>query len=42
MRWIVMNVDKNIFENKDIYYKKSETKDEKLYNIFIKKSIIFY
>lgn len=31
----LMNVDKNIFENKDIYYKKSGTKDEELYNIFI-------
>ena len=38
----LMNVDKNIFENKDIYYKKSGTKDEELYNIFInfKKSCI--
>ena len=31
----LMNVDKNIFENKDIYYKKSGTKYEELYNIFI-------
>ena len=31
----LMNVDKNIFENIDIYYKKSGTKDEELYNIFI-------
>lgn len=31
----LMNVDKNIFENKDIYYKKSGTKDADLYNIFI-------
>ena len=26
----LMNVDKNIFENKDIYYKKSGTKDADL------------